>query len=1725
MKGTAQVPPNLRHCFALIKNSSHLKLMNKKIAEKIIERYGLEVLPSVSEETAHDFSRSIKDFLAVFGCDPDDEQNLSHYLQEIDDRYWNTIVDPVIVNQEGDSLRLELRLPEETQNSTLFWTVIEENSTEHHNSISVVDLPVSDRQSNGNRSYIIVDLEISLSLAAGYHRLLFHSDNNGKSADKKAVCRLIVTPGTCYLPRGLQDESRVWGLSCNLDTLRTRSGWGIGTFSDLKTILCWGAENGAALVAANPLQALHFRLTDKRSQWQRISRCFLSPLYLDIEAMTDFSECGEAQDFIHDPSFQMTLAELREQNETDYNAIEDVKLTVLNILWQHFQDNHLNPETDRGRQFREFQHNNGDPLFQWSAFAAMQLYFKNEQSGIDQEQQKQPMALRFPGSQEIDAFVRDHLQDVAFQQYIQWQADMQLQAVGRRSMELGLKVGLLTALPHYSELSFFEQWYGEEFFGNSNALPLNMKEWAYDGLIAALRSIMGYAGAIHLNIELLLEHQYLLPAVFHEDKKLRLRYPIKEVLSVIALESQRNRCMVICDYAVGCVENLKKLLIEKQFFLSRFGSFTASDDGSWLAPEDYPKHAAVAAGSDTTSLHDFWTGKDLACTLNGQSEDSRSRREEMIVSRAADRAHLLIMLQREGLLPHGYDVDPVTVPGMTPELTAAVHFFLLKSAACIFLLQLENIPVLQDKISTDAAQGENILLPYKLPVNLETVLADKDVRRLLESFSQERGIGVVKPSVVLRDRHTDKRAAIPRAFYRMQLNKEFSFACATEIIPYLDALGISHCYTSPYLQARPGSSHGYDIIDHSSINTEIGSREEYEEFVAALGRHNMAQIFDMVPNHMGAGSDNKWWMDVLENGQSSLYADFFDINWQPQQAELKDRILLPVLGSYYGNALEDGSLCLTFEAEKGIFQVTYFEHCFPVAPDAYPFILSHNLKRLEDRLGPQHEGFHEFQSLITSLINLSTQHVADMEQIRMRHRNKEVLKRLLARLCREVSALPIFIEENVALFNGKKGHPESFDLLHQLLDQQAYRLAFWRVASDEINYRRFFDINDLAGIRIEESRVFEKTHNLVLDLIATGKIDGLRIDHPDGLYNPAEYFQRLQKAISGSSSMILNLPSEGKLIQKNQLPFYIVVEKILADFEHLRDDWLVHGTTGYDFAAVLNGLFVDSTTEKQMTLLYYKFIGEKLNPDLQIYNAKKLIIQTAMAGELNVLAGELHRIAKRNRYTRDLTLNGLRTALIEIIAFFPVYRTYISDEKIDPNERNYVEWAVAKAKKIHQAEDPLIYDFIETTLLLGTGTDNNSYLKESVNFAMKLQQYTGPIMAKGLEDTFCYIYNRLLSLNDVGADPRRYGVSAAAFHHANSERLKYWPHAMLNTSTHDSKRSEDVRARINILSEMATEWQDVLSIWSRVNRGYKTKIDSGSAPSKNDEYAFYQNLLGIWPLDETDSSARNKISDRMTDYMLKAIREAKVHTSWINQDLAYETAMETFVRGCLTEENNTFIESFIPFEKKIAWFGMLNSLSQLLLKLTSPGVPDIYQGNEVWHFRLVDPDNRQPVDFEHRRLVLDDLHNLLPDNGDDSTGPDTLLENITDGRLKLFTTWRTLLYRRNHSDLFENGNYLPLRIQGVYSNHLFAFSRSFGGSTCIVAAPRLVAGLFNKEAGSFPLGKKVWKDTSLVLPEGLAGRFRNIFTGEETTASGTEEKTVPAAQIFSSFPVVLLENI
>ena len=947
-----------------------------------------------------------------------------------------------------------------------------------------------------------------------------------------------------------------------------------------------------------------------------------------------------------------------------------------------------------------------------------------------------------------------------------------------------------------------------------------------------------------------------------------------------------------------------------------------------------------------------------------------------------------------------------------------------------------------------------------------------------------------------------KARSIPLSTYRLQFNRSFTFSQAADLVPYLAELGITHCYASPYLRSRPGSMHGYDIIDHHHLDPEIGTPEDYARFVAVLHQHGMGQILDVVPNHMGIlSADNAWWLEVLENGEASTYAEFFDIDWYPLKDELRGKVLVPVLGDQYGTVLDRGELKLTFDAEKGEFSIFYFQHRFPVNPREYPRILGYGPEVLQQQLGADTENLLEFQSLISAFNHLPGREEAAPEKRAERLRDKEIHKRRLAALCARSAEVREFIDRNVKKINGTAGDGNSFDTLHELIKAQAYRLAYWRVAADDINYRRFFDVNDLAGLRQENEIVFVQTHEFVLQLLRQDKIDGLRVDHPDGLYDPKQYFERVQGAEG----------SEGAR------SYYLVVEKILTGDEQLPESWPIHGTTGYNFSNLVNGLFVDPDSERKLDRIYRAFIGRHANFKDLVYKCKKLVMDQLLNSELNVLANHLSRIALADRHTCDFTLKSLRDALSEIVACFPVYRTYVTEQGVSESDRAYINEAVDCAKEKSGTVETSVYDFIREVLLTSQGQGHPQFYQRSVvHFAMKFQQYTSALMAKGVEDTSFYRYNRLVSLNDVGGDPLRFGTTPEQFHREIAQRSHAWPHEMSATSTHDSKRSEDVRARINVLSEIPMEWHRKVRTWREVNREKKTFHDATGTPTPNDEYLLYQTLVGAWPTSSEASNPPEVFAKRIREYMLKAVREAKEKTSWANQNKEYEDALTKFVEGVLGSRE--FRNDFIPFQRKISYFGMLNSLSQTMIKLTVPGVPDTYQGNELWEFDLVDPDNRRAVDYDVRRHMLAGFREIC-DNGCDQQAAFTrkLAACMDDGRIKAYLIWKILNLRKRQPDLFQLGEYVPLEITGERAKHLVAFARRHGTQALIVVAPRLCAQLL---AGKqrMPNHEEVWQDTQITILDD-AGHFRDLFTSEEYAA---EHGGLLAKHLFHNFPIALL---
>lgn len=917
----------------------------------------------------------------------------------------------------------------------------------------------------------------------------------------------------------------------------------------------------------------------------------------------------------------------------------------------------------------------------------------------------------------------------------------------------------------------------------------------------------------------------------------------------------------------------------------------------------------------------------------------------------------------------------------------------------------------------------------------------------------------------------------PRATYRLQFNKDFGFASATELIPYLAGLGISHVYASPFLAARPGSTHGYDIVDHGRLNPEIGDEASFEAFIAALHAHGMGLILDFVPNHMGiGGADNAWWLDVLEWGEASPFARFFDIDWNPATPALKGKVLLPVLGDRYGEVLERGEIELRFDADRGSLSAWYYQHRFPIAVLDYPRILRGATADLGAAGG-------ELREILNTFARIGRRH-RSVTGAAVARREATASQARLAALARERPEIAAAIADALRSLNGESGNARSFRELHELLERQSYRIAYWRVASNEINYRRFFDINDLAGLAIQEPELFELSHRLVFRLITERKLQGLRLDHIDGLYDPLDYCRRLQDRVA----YLIMQPTEATEAPPAAAggagvlphPIYLLVEKILAQHEHLPAEWPVDGTSGYEFMNQVNGLFVHPAASQQLEETYERFIGRGIDFPESVVQAKVQILRNNLASELTVIASKLHRLAQQSWKTRDYTLAGIRNGLTDVISHFPVYRTYVDGNGVSERDRQYLDWAFAQARKDTILEDLSVFDFLYAALTTDLRKEfrGGRSGREIVRIAMKFQQLTGPVMAKAFEDTALYRYHRLISLNDVGGEPERFGVSSAAFHHMNQERLKHYPFSMLATATHDHKRGEDVRARIDVLTEDPAGWAEHVRRWRRLNRSRRREVDGRAAPSRNDEYLIYQTLVGSLPFDIADASSAEieTYADRIVGYMTKAVREAKVRSNWTSPDAGYEDAVEQFVRGILRPtQHAVFWRDLVGYCAAMGRAGAVNGLAQTLLKLTSPGVPDIYQGCERWDLSLVDPDNRRPVDYGIR----------MEQFAEGPTDPEPLVRDWRSGAVKQHVIARALAVRKASPDLFACGDYVPLEAEGPAAAHCLAYLRRTADRCLLVVVPRFPLTLLT-EGDELRLTGERLADTALQLPAASA---------------------------------------
>jgi (1->4)-alpha-D-glucan 1-alpha-D-glucosylmutase len=1353
-------------------------------------------------------------------------------------------------------------------------------------------------------------------------------------------------------------------MAAQLYGLRSERNWGIGDFTDLKYLVAKAAECGVDVIGLNPLHALFPEQPENCSPYAPSNRLFLNFLYLDVEAIEGFKEI----------SCDIHPASLRQVEQVDYRAVAEAKRQVMEVLFQWFRRYGNHPALEN---FREQQAEN---LEDHCIFDALCEYFRDASWWGEW-----PEEFRNPRSAAVRRFAEEHSERVEFFAWLQWQTEQQLASVQALAKEKGMVLGLYRDLAVGSGTNGAEVWRHQESFVRQASVgappdeynqkgqnwglpPLNpvaLQELAFEPFIELVRANMRHAGALRIDHAFGLSRLFWVPEETSPAEGAYVHYPFEELLAILKIESHRNQCLVIGEDLGTFPPNYKEGAAKAGLLSYRILFFERTPQGEFLPPETYPALALA-----TFSTHDLPTFQGW---LQDWDIDEREKLDlypspEMIEkdrkNRDTDRKRLAELFRQQAL----------------PETSSlSAHRFLARSPALLVMVQLEDILGVAEQANMPGTVTEHPNWKRKLPTTLETLFAeDSPVYPLAEKMRAER------------ERQSPAR---PLATYRLQFHKDFTFKDAIAILPYLAKLGISHVYCSPWLMSRPGSIHGYDMMNHNAINPELGGEEGYQRFVKALKENGLKQILDFVPNHMGTGDANAWWKDVLRHGPASPYASFFDIDWQ-QGDKGEAKLVLPVLGKPYGEALESGELILKQDGDG--WHIHYFDHRFPV-----------NLQEGE-------------------------------------------------------------------------GATSDFQALHAILERQHYRLAYWRVAAHEINYRRFFEINELAGIRIEEESVFRAVHEKITSLIQQEEIDGLRIDHVDGLAYPAAYLRRLQRAIGPNR--------------------YVIVEKILGPTESLRQPWPVAGTTGYEVMAEINNILVDSSKEEEFSAVYQRFTGYGKSFHQTVYEAKLLMLDVSFAGELNTLARLFHRIASAHPSSRDYTLELLREGLRQVIACFPVYRTYRENSAIDAEDTVILQQALENARQKGAQPDDAIYHFIEQVLIGGIPEEEELHLLAVRRF----QQLTSPVTAKGVEDTSFYRYLRLVSLNEVGNEPEQFGISPEVFHQRQQERQRNWPGNLIATATHDTKRGEDMRARINVLSEIPEIWEGYLLRWQEMNQGLRGSV------SPNDEYLLYQTLLGSWPLELLKEQrlslfALHAYRDRIQAYMQKAVREAKLHSSWLKPEEAYEADVKQFIESLLAHQE--FLDSFLLFAKKIAHAGAFNSLAQTVLKFTLPGVPDIYQGCEGWDFSLVDPDNRRPVDYPQRKKALDSQKDWQ-----------TLLAHWQDGAIKQKLVQSLLNLRKNYPALFMDGEYLPLAVTGKRAGQVIAFLRRKEEQALMVIIPRLIAaetmeGRWLQENSA---ETNFWEDTMLLLPDDTQRKWKSAFAGQKEFFLSAAE--VPLAPLMNELP-------
>ncbi|UMY19180.1 malto-oligosyltrehalose synthase [Methylobacterium organophilum] len=1514
-------------------------------------------------------------------------------------------------------------------------------------------------------------------LTPGYHHL------TAALGERRAEAHVIAAPKRCWRPRAYAEEgARDWGMAAQLYGLRSPDNLGIGTYADAGRAARDAGLRGASFLGLSPVHALFPTDRSKISPYSPSSRLFLETLFIEPGVLPGFSG-SRAEQLLAEQTPRIEA--LRDAALVDHAGIWEVLAPALEALWQDSP-----ARAGRDEAFAAFRKEGGENLESHATFEALAEHFSARGAKWLGDW---PEEYRRAGTEAVRVFAREQAERVNFHLWLQFLADEQLREASEAALASGMRIGLYRDLAVGADRGGSEIWSHPERFANGVSIgappdllaprgqdwglpafhPLELERDGLKAFRALVQANMRHAGAIRIDHAFQLARLFLIPLGQSAQAGAYVAMPFEPMLAVLRLESHRAKCLVIAEDLGTAPEGFSDALMQAGILSYRILAFEREQGGRFKAPSAYPHNALTAITThDLPTFVGWWRGVDTDTRQSLGLYDS-DRADAERAERVAERHRLAEALAGEQLLP---GAEP---PEAAPFEAAARY--LARAPSILTAVQYEDVV---GELSQANVPGSTEGYPNwrrKLDRSLEAIAAPGGPLAKLAAAlaAEDRGprSGAARLS-----------SAPPRATYRLQFHEGFTFADAREIVPYLARLGISHVYASPLQRARPGSTHGYDIVDHSQINPEIGGEDGFVAFSDALKAHGLKLLLDVVPNHMGVGgADNPWWLSVLEWGGLSPYAHAFDIDWERLGANGK--LVIPFLGARYGEALETGTLELKFDEAAGAFSVWHYEHQFPVCPLQYPSILNRALAALGE-IGDDPSA--DVLAISERLRNMGEE--TNGERRRDFPAEAETLKQDLADAVRASPQIAAAIYRALHLLNGNKDYPDTFGPLHRLLESQSYRLAHWRIASSDINYRRFFDVNSLAGLRVEKSDIFQKSHALLFRLVEEGRIDGLRIDHIDGLADPLGYARALQAAVGPG--------------------FYVVVEKILEPGEKLRA-WPVAGTTGYDVLNQLDGILVDRERKTRVERFYRWATGFDEPYGFQLRAAKAEILEISFASELEVITGDLKLIADADRRTRDFSVNTIRRALIEIIARFPTYRSYLpgdlDESDVEDADIALIEGAVKKAKRWSALPDRSVHDFAENALLgridtTGPGRPDPAVI---LRFRRRFQQLTGPVMAKSLEDTLFYRYVELLALNEVGGDPGEYGLDLPHFHALQAARARDWPNAMIATATHDTKRGEDARSRQLALSELPEDWARAWDIWRETAGPHLSTHDDEPAPDANDQWMFLQAILGAWPLElleQDDAAAIEDFRKRLDAYAEKALREGKRRSSWVNVDEAYEGAVHAlFAR--IVAPGSDFLARMRPFARRLAHLGMIAGLGRTVLKATLPGIPDTYQGTEFWDFSFVDPDNRRPVDYAARATALEA-----------GSSPADLIGTWWDGRVKQATLARLLADRAAHPSFYADADYQPLEAKGERAENVVAFIRSdavSGTGDLIVAVPRLVAGLAKE---GIPWSGAAFAGTALSVDEG--SHWRDLAGGEV----GAEDGRLDLGALFARLPYAVLRR-